>query len=100
MNKGIQQVYILQGEELYTTIKKAFLECLEQPQNLITEKDVKHQVELLTTEELAERLSVSSQTVHRWRKKNRISYLKIGKSFRYDYLIVLHELKNKKGGTK
>lgn len=90
-------VYVLRGKELYSTIKQVFSECLNTNSHNSEPSEKKH-IELLTTEQLADRLKITIQTVHRWRKKNRISYIKIGKSFRYDYAIVIHELKNKKGG--
>lgn len=98
LNKNTS-VFILQGEELYSTIKQLFSEYLNT-NTLNPETSDKKHIELLTTEQLADRLKVTIQTVHRWRKKNRISYIKIGKSYRYDYAIVIHELKNKKGGKK
>lgn len=55
-------------------------------------------VPLLSTEELSKSLSVSDQTVNRWRQKGKIPFVKLGKSYRYDLQKVLCSLEKRTGG--
>lgn len=56
--------------------------------------------EIMTGEQLCEKLDITIQTLIRWRHKGKIPYLQIGSSVRYDFNKVLNalEVSKKKGG--
>jgi hypothetical protein len=56
--------------------------------------------EIMTGEQLCEKLDVTIQTLIRWRQKGKIPYFQIGSSIRYDFNKVLNALEvNKKKGS-
>jgi hypothetical protein len=65
-------------------------------QNLTTKPDI------MTGEELCQKLDVTIQTLIRWRHKGKIPYFQIGSSIRYDFNKVLDsiEVSKKKGLSK
>ena len=88
---------ITDNQGLHDAIKSSLEKCLPNYFNDSNLSKTKNPTNLISTEELANVLKVNSQTITRWRKKNRIPYLKIGKSYRYDYNLVIQELSKKKG---
>jgi hypothetical protein len=56
--------------------------------------------EVIDTKELCKRLNITSITLNRWRKKEKIPYMMIGNSIRYEWFSVIKALENKKGGSK
>lgn len=88
---------ILDSQEFHKVIKNAIestLVSIKENASLSTSTPN----DLLSTEQLAQKLQVSDQTINRWRKKNRIPFVKIGKSFRFDLEQVLQVLTTKNGG--
>ena len=51
-----------------------------------------HETELITKNELANRLKVSTRTISQWMSLRRLPHLKIGKSVRYDWRAVVSHL--------
>lgn len=91
-----KNMIILDSLEFHNVIKKAVHTSLLEIKLLPQHKEVNST--FLNTEQLAQKLQVSDQTINRWRKKNRIPFVKIGKSFRYDVEEVLQVLSTKKVG--
>ncbi len=57
--------------------------------------------DIMTGEELCEKLDVTIQTLIRWRQKGKIPFLQIGSSIRYDFNKVLEAIEvGKKKGVK
>ena len=48
--------------------------------------------EILSENQLCERLNISRTTISRYRKENKIPYLKVGNNIRYEYNKVLKAL--------
>lgn len=78
-------------------------ELLEQMKNLETKINIpaKNQSEpvIINGEDLCKKLDITIQTLIRWRQKEKIPYLQIGSSIRYDLNKVLDaiEVRKKKG---
>lgn len=53
-------------------------------------------VEIIDQDELCKRLSLTRQTIARWREKGKIPFIQIGSVFRYDWLKVVEALESKK----
>lgn len=53
-------------------------------------------VEIIDQDELCKRLSLTRQTIARWREKGKIPFIQIGSAFRYDWLKVVETLEGKK----
>lgn len=49
-------------------------------------------------ETLEKELSITRQTLQRWRKTNRIPFIQVGAVIRYDFQKVIEALEKKKGG--
>ena len=49
--------------------------------------------EILSENQLCERLNLSRTTISRYRKENKIPYLKVGNNIRYEYNKVLKSIK-------
>ena len=55
------------------------------------EKEIQNE-EILTEAQLCERLNLSRTTICRYRKENKIPYLKVGNNIRYEYNKVLKSI--------
>ena len=55
------------------------------------EKEIQDE-EILTESQLCERLNLTRTTISRYRKENKIPYLKVGNSIRYEYNKVLKSI--------
>lgn len=53
-------------------------------------------IEIIDQDELCKRLSLTRQTVSRWREKGKIPFIQIGSAFRYDWIKVIEALESKK----
>ena len=49
---------------------------------------------LITENELADRIDISKVTLHKFRKEGKIPYSKVGRTIRYNYSEVLEALKH------
>ena len=73
-------------------------EIRKQVENLVNEKLSIHlnneieDDEILSENQLCERLNLSRTTISRYRKENKIPYLKVGNNIRYEYNKVLKAL--------
>lgn len=84
-------------------VKQLFKESLESffnENNIDTSSEKKIKTKPFTEPEAAEYLSVSPQTLKRWREKGKIPFIKIGASIRYDLdeVIKALEVSKKKRG--
>lgn len=70
---------------VYLGINQYILHDMEQEQNFIN------------TDTLCERLSVTRQTVAKWRKEGTIPFIQVGQVVRYNYAEVVEALKGVKG---
>ncbi len=55
--------------------------------------------EIMTGEQLCEKLDITIQTLIRWRQKGKVPFLQIGGSIRYDFNKVIAALEVKKKGN-
>lgn len=55
------------------------------------ENEIKNE-EILTEAQLCERLNLTRTTISRYRKENKIPYLKVGNNIRYEYNKVLKSI--------
>ena len=73
-------------------------EIRKQVENLVNEKLSIHlnneieDDEILSENQLCERLNLSRTTISRYRKENKIPYLKVGNNIRYQYNKVLKSI--------
>lgn len=71
------------------------IEIRKQVENVVNEKLSNHlnneieDDEILSENQLCERLNLSRTTISRYRKENKIPYLKVGNNIRYEYNKVL-----------
>jgi hypothetical protein len=63
---------------------------------------LEYKTEILTGQQLSERLAVDVQTLAKWREKGKIPYLRLGAAIRYDFnkVIAALEVTKKKGASK
>lgn len=54
------------------------------------------QSEIVSDKTLCERLEITRQTLHRWRKQSRIPFIQVGAIIRYDYPKVVEALEGRK----
>jgi hypothetical protein len=54
--------------------------------------------EIINTEELCKRLDISEPTAIKWRRKNKIPFIIIGSSIRYNWPAVIKALESKSAG--
>ena len=73
--------------EIRKQVKDAVNEKLSNHFNNEIEDD-----EILSENQLCERLNISRTTISRYRKENKIPYLKVGNNIRYEYNKVLKAL--------
>tara|TARA_Y100000813_G_scaffold148101_1_gene108591 strand:- start:305 stop:562 length:258 start_codon:yes stop_codon:yes gene_type:complete len=82
-------------EEIIRILK---IEIRKQVEDVINEKLSNHfnneieSDEILSENQLCERLNISRTTISRYRKENKIPYLKVGNNIRYEYNKVLKAL--------
>ena len=74
------------------------IEIRKQVENAVNEK-LKNQLnneieddEILSENQLCKRLNLSRTTISRYRKENKIPYLKVGNNIRYEYNKVLKSI--------
>ena len=79
---------ITEHADLDTLIKACFIEAVQQ----IPARQQPSIPIIITGEELANKLSVTIQTIIRWKAKGKIPYFSIGSSIRYDLNKVLNAL--------
>ena len=74
------------------------IEIRKQVEDAVNEKLSNHlnneidDDEILSENQLCERLNISRTTISRYRKENKIPYLKVGNNIRYEYNKVLKAL--------
>ena len=74
------------------------IEIRKQVENVVNEKLSIHlnneieDDEILSENQLCERLNLSRTTISRYRKENKIPYLKVGNNIRYEYNKVLKSI--------
>ena len=74
------------------------IEIRKQVENAVNEKLSIHlnneieDDEILSENQLCERLNLSRTTISRYRKENKIPYLKVGNNIRYEYNKVLKSI--------
>ena len=74
------------------------IEIRKQVENVVNEKLSIHLYneieddEILSENQLCERLNLSRTTISRYRKENKIPYLKVGNNIRYEYNKVLKSI--------
>jgi len=74
------------------------IEIRKQVEDVINEKLSNHfnneieNDEIISENQLCERLNISRTTISRYRKENKIPYLKVGNNIRYEYNKVLKAL--------
>ena len=75
------------------------IEIRKQVEDIVNEKLSIHlnneieDDEILSENQLCERLNLSRTTISRYRKENKIPYLKVGNNIRYEYNKVLKSIK-------
>lgn len=89
----------------FNNLPQMVSELLEQMKNLETKINIpaKNQREpvIINGEDLCKKLDITIQTLIRWRQKEKIPYLQIGSSIRYDLNKVLDAIEvGKKKGAK
>lgn len=74
------------------------IEIRKQVENVLNEKltnQLNNEIEddeILSENQLCERLNLSRTTISRYRKENKIPYLKVGNNIRYEYNKVLKSI--------
>ena len=74
------------------------IEIRKQVEDIVNEKLTIHlnnkieDDEILSENQLCERLNLSRTTISRYRKENKIPYLKVGNNIRYEYNKVLKSI--------
>ena len=74
------------------------IEIRKQVEDVVNEKLSNHfnneieDDEILSENQLCERLNLSRSTISRYRKENKIPYLKVGNNIRYEYNKVLNSI--------
>ena len=74
------------------------IEIRKQVEDIVNEKLSIHlnneieDDEILSENQLCERLNLSRTTISRYRKENKIPYLKVGNNIRYEYNKVLNSI--------
>ena len=74
------------------------IEIRKQVENVVNEKLSNHlnneieDDEILSENQLCERLNLTRTTISRYRKENKIPYLKVGNNIRYEYNKVLKSI--------
>ena len=74
------------------------IEIRKQVEDAVNEKLSNHfnneieDDEILSENQLCERLNISRTTISRYRKENKIPYLKVGNNIRYEYNKVLNSI--------
>jgi excisionase family DNA binding protein len=74
------------------------IEIRKQVENVVNEKlsiNLNNEIEddeILSENQLCERLNLSRTTISRYRKENKIPYLKVGNNIRYEYNKVLKSI--------
>ena len=74
------------------------IEIRKQVEDIVNEKlsihlyDEIEDDEILSENQLCERLNLSRTTISRYRKENKIPYLKVGNNIRYEYNKVLKSI--------
>ena len=82
-------------EEIIRILK---IEIRKQVENAVNEKLSIHlnneieDDEIVSENQLCERLNLSRTTISRYRKENKIPYLKVGNNIRYEYKKVLKSI--------
>ena len=76
----------LTKEELKQLIEDAIFKANSTQPNL--------KYNLITENELADRIDISKVTLHKFRKEGKIPYSKVGRTIRYNYSEVLEALKH------
>ena len=73
----------------------AKLNRIEEAINQIPTPEALPPMEILNGEQLAEKLNITVQTLHKWRGKKKVPFLQIGSAIRYDLYKVLKALEKK-----
>ena len=74
-------------EELKQLIEDAVFKATSTQSNL--------EYNLITENELSERIDISKVTLHKFRMQGKIPYSKVGRTIRYNYKEVVESLKHK-----
>lgn len=80
----------------FEEINSHLLEILERLKNISANPPPAEAIEIITQEELCNRLMISKPTVIRWVKKKKIPEIRIGSLVRYNYQSVINALEGKK----
>src|SRR5262249_50105082 len=89
-NRRLRRVMAMETHELeFLTAQFAEIKALLQ-------KPAVDDAQLLTQEQLADKLQVTVASIINWRKRGRIPYVKIGSSPRYQFAAVIAALQKKK----
>jgi excisionase family DNA binding protein len=80
----------------FEVINSHLLEILDRLNNISANPPPVETIEIITQEELCNRLMISKPTVIRWVKKKKIPEIRIGSLVRYNYQSVINALEGKK----
>tara|TARA_Y100001963_G_C6724358_1_gene420696 strand:+ start:320 stop:577 length:258 start_codon:yes stop_codon:yes gene_type:complete len=78
-----------------TLTLEEFKQLIEEAVFKATCTKPKLEYNIITENELSERLSISKVTLHKYRSEGKIPFSKIGRTIRYDYNEVIEALKKK-----
>tara|TARA_B100001094_G_C17596802_1_gene514624 strand:+ start:118 stop:369 length:252 start_codon:yes stop_codon:yes gene_type:complete len=78
-----------------TITKEELKQLIEDAVFKATSTQLDLEYNLITENELSERIDISKVTLHKFRKQGKIPYSKVGRTIRYNYKEVVESLKHK-----
>ena len=78
-----------------TITKEELKQLIEDAVFKATSTQLDLEYNLITENELSERIDISKVTLHKFRRQGKIPYCKVGRTIRYNYKEVIESLKHK-----
>ena len=78
-----------------TITKQELKQLIEDAVFKATSTQLDLEYNLITENELSERIDISKVTLHKFRRQGKIPYCKVGRTIRYNYKDVIESLKHK-----
>tara|TARA_B100000214_G_scaffold280085_1_gene209787 strand:+ start:323 stop:574 length:252 start_codon:yes stop_codon:yes gene_type:complete len=78
-----------------TITKQELKQLIEDAVFKATSTQLDLEYNLITENELSERIDISKVTLHKFRRQGKIPYCKVGRTIRYNYKEVIESLKHK-----
>tara|TARA_B100000401_G_scaffold366916_1_gene265229 strand:+ start:203 stop:454 length:252 start_codon:yes stop_codon:yes gene_type:complete len=78
-----------------TITKEELKQLIEDAVFKATATQLELEYNLITENELSERIDISKVTLHKFRREGKIPYCKVGRTIRYNYKEVVESLKHR-----